>query len=162
MLKTCKHLQSQLQLCRRFALARKATSAGPKKSLKHTHFGARKTNTEKAGTNNPWNACRSWDMRLPSQPERALARITAYRRRAPPADHASHYEERSRVLSPSPLKANTETSDGMCSTVTATPTNKAGLVSRGVATRLSHNRPLPRERMPGTLWDPRTAHIQVF
>ena len=128
-------------------------SRARKKSLKHTHFGARKTNTEKAGSNNPWNACRSWDMRLSTQPERALARIIAYRQRAPPADQASLYEERSRarppVLSPLPLKANTETSDEMCSTVIATPTNRAGIVSRGVASRFSLKRPLPRERMPG-------------
>ena len=91
-------------------------------------------------------------MQLTAQLERALARITAYRQRAPLADHASHYEERSRarppVLSPLPLKANTETSDEMCFTVMATPTNRAGIVSRGVASRLTISTAAPWSKTP--------------
>ena len=91
-------------------------------------------------------------MQLTTQLERALARITAYRQLAPPADHASHYEERSRarppVLSPLPLKANTETSDEMCFTVIATPKNRAGIVSRGVASRLTISTAAPWSKTP--------------
>ena len=101
---------------------------------------ARKTNTEKAGSNNPWNACRygtcdyqhnqreRWPelLRTANEPLlRIMLRIEERSRARPP------------VLSPLPLKANTETSDEMCSTVIATPTNRAGIVLRGVASRLT-------------------------
>ena len=114
------------------------------RARKYALWSKEKQNTEKAGSNNPWNACHSWGHAIinTTQKERWPESLRAANELLLRIKLRFMKRERSRarppVLSPLPLKANTETSDEMCSTVIATPRNQGRnrITRRCISTQL--------------------------